>query len=332
MYVRRFSTAEGSGVEIFAPAKVNLFLEVLGKRADGYHELETLLAAVNIGDTLRFTPQKQGELQLRCEWSGGLAAWQRRRSTQLAEAGESPFGDLPTGDKNLAYRAAKLVQQRSGTTLGAQILLIKRIPSAAGLGGASSDAAATIVAANLVWNLGWSLEQMTAVAAELGSDIPFFLHGPAAVCRGRGERMERVSASRLHLVVVRPPVGLSTPRVFSHCRPVTQPRGVQALQAAYAAGRSHEIGPELFNRLEEPAQELTPWIQQLKNAFAKLQVRSCQMTGSGSSCFGICHSARHARRVAGCLRGMNVGVVYQTTTLVPIEGSKRWISPRFASS
>src|SRR5688500_1378304 len=143
MHVRRL----GPSIEVTTPAKINLFLEVLGRRSDGYHEIETVLAAVSLYDTLRFTPLPEGGVELTCR-----------------SAAAPPGDELPSGPENLAWRTAELVRQRAGITAGASIELVKRIPSAAGLGGASSDAAAALVAANLAWRLDWPREQLLELA------------------------------------------------------------------------------------------------------------------------------------------------------------------------
>ena len=211
----------GFFLELQTPAKLNLFLEVLARRPDGYHEIETLMTAVTIYDSLFFAANQDGRIELSCEWATGLAA----RATRWRAAGEpAVFDDLPQGDANLVVRALERLRARTGVRQGATVRLVKRIPAAAGLGGASSDAAAALVAANDHWRLGWSLTQLAEFAAELGSDIPFFLGGGAAVCRGRGERREAVAGlPRLDVVVVRPPEGLSTPEVYRRGQPAAEP-------------------------------------------------------------------------------------------------------------
>ena len=287
-------------VEIQAPAKINLFLEVLAKRPDGYHEIETLMARVGLFDSLSFTSTENSDIRLDCRWSLGSSR---------------DMGELPPAEKNIVTRAASLLQQRSGCKQGAAIQLVKRIPSTAGLGGASSDAAATLVAANLAWKLGWSRERLMALAAEIGSDVPFFLAGGSAVCRGRGERIEAAEPVFVHVVVVRPPVGLSTPEVYSRCVPARAPKTVGPLLESLAKGEWRMVRESLVNRLEEPASQLTPWIGRLRQEFEQAGCAIHQMSGSGSSYFGICRSRNHARRVAGRLRSRNVGLVMMLTTL-----------------
>jgi 4-diphosphocytidyl-2-C-methyl-D-erythritol kinase len=197
--------------------------------------------------------------------------------------------------------------------------LTKRIPSASGLGGASSDAAAALVAANLGWRLAWPRERLAEVAAEIGSDVPFFLTRGAAICRGRGERIEPIEPGRLYVVVVRPPVGLSTPRVYLACQPTASPVGCERVAAALRRGQVAAVARMLNNRLEESAATLTTWIGRLRQEFSRLDVLGHQMSGSGSSYFGICRHARHARRVAARLRSRGVGMVFAAATAVGLD-------------
>jgi 4-diphosphocytidyl-2-C-methyl-D-erythritol kinase len=299
MYVRKF----GECVLIDAPAKVNLSLEVLSKRRDGFHEIETLIVAVRVCDTLEFRPTAGGEILLESWWASGIVAG---KSTIL--------GDLPQGADNIVWRAVSLLRERAGITSGAEMRLIKRIPSAAGLGGASADAAVAIVAANLAWKLAWPQERLTKFAGEIGSDVPFFLGTGAAICRGRGEQIESIPTCRLHLVLVRPPVGLSTPAVYKACQPATLPQSCTPLKEALACGKVAAASGMLNNRLEEAAQKLTPWIARLRGEFSRLDVLGHQMSGSGSGYFGICRHARQARRVAARLRARKLGWVRAAIT------------------
>ena len=309
-----------------APAKVNLFLEILAKRPDGFHELETVMTAISLYDTLHFQPRANGHLSLSCHWAWGIQAKENSRKKMAARTNsyatastgqedQTPFGDLPTGEDNIVLRALRKLQVTSQTTQGAHITLIKRIPSAAGLGGASSDAAAVLLAANASWQLGFSDSRLAAIGAEIGSDVPYFLQRGAAICRGRGEQIEPIAAQPWHLVVVRPPIGLSTPKVYAQCKPAEAAQSVNPLQATLTSGNRLELPAALLNRLEPPAAALTPWIERLRQTFGQLGCVAHQMSGSGSSYFGIFRHQRQARRMAACLSGMQVGAVLQATTL-----------------
>jgi len=316
--------SSGSEVEVLAPAKLNLFLEVLARRDDGYHEIETLMIPVTIFDTLRFSATSGNQLRLTCWWSHGQRARCDSRSrifktvvTKPGDESNAPLGDIPTGADNIVFRAVELLRQRAKVDAGATMHLKKRIPSAAGLGGASSDAAAALVAANSAWQLGWPLARLQELGTELGSDIPFFFTGGAAVCRGRGERIEPANnLPQLHVVVVRPPVGLSTPQVYRACQVPAQPRRVTGLLEAAAFGQKARLASAVFNRLQQPACELSPWIDRLVNDFNRFDCLGHQMSGSGSSYFGICRSARHAGRVASRLRAVGYASVFSATSFL----------------
>jgi 4-diphosphocytidyl-2-C-methyl-D-erythritol kinase len=196
------------------------------------------------------------------------------------------------------------------------MVLVKRIPVAAGLGGASSDAAATLIAANIGWGLNWPTSELARVAADLGSDVPFFLRAGTAVCRGRGERIEPVSGlGRMSFVVVRPSDGLRTSAVYRECQPAEQPLSVSS---AVASGRKRgpaALGQTLANRLEPAAARLTPSIARLRAHFDRLDVLGHQMSGSGTSYFCLCRHARQARRVTQLLRSRHVGSVFHATSV-----------------
>jgi 4-diphosphocytidyl-2-C-methyl-D-erythritol kinase len=290
----------GTGMVVQAPAKLNLFFEVLGKRADGYHEIETLMCPVNLYDTIWFREKPDGPIGLSCGKASGF--WRPNRPW---------LTEVPEGPTNLVLRAVELLRRRAGARAGAELQLVKRIPPAAGLGGGSSDAAAALAAANAGWRLGWSRRQLSELAAELGADVPFFLADRPAVCRGRGEQVEPLTGlGELHFVIVRPPEGLSTRAVYEACRPAAQPRRAAALLDALVCGDARRSGRLLFNRLQTAAESLSPWIDRLKRKFAGMDCLGHGMSGSGSSYFGLCRHARHALRVARRLQASGVGSVF----------------------
>ncbi len=287
-------------VKVFAPAKLNLFLEVLGKRTDGFHEIETLMVPVSLCDTLAFQATPGGAIRCTCHW-------------HLARAPHNtPPRTFPQlGDDNLAVRAARLLREAAQIEQGATIELVKRVPIEAGLAGGSSDAAAALVAANIGWNLNWPVERLGEVAGQLGSDVTFFLAGGVARCTGRGEQVRLESnLAPLHFVIVQPPAGLSTAEVYRHCRPALAPCRPQALLDAWHRGNMAAVGRLLHNRLEPAAAGLSPWIARLRDEFKRLDFLGHQMTGSGSAYFGLCRHARHARRLAAALRNRGFAQVF----------------------
>lgn len=289
----------GNSWEVYAPAKLNLHLEILARRPDGFHEIETLMVPVSIYDSLRFTPRADARLLLDCRWTPGLAA-------RLG----SSLGDLPSTENNIVYRAVDLLRREAGVEQGAEIVVVKRIPSQAGLGGASSDAAAALLAANRGWRLHWSRERLAEIAGQLGSDIPFFFFEGAAMCRGRGEKIDPLGrVPPVPVVVVRPPEGLSTPAVYKACQVAKHPADAQSVVASLRAGDVTGLARSMMNRLQEPAEQLSSAVVQLREAFDRTDCLGHQMSGSGSSYFGICRSAAHARRVAAQLEAARLGLV-----------------------
>lgn len=283
-----------------APAKLNLFFEVFAKRSDGYHEIETLMCPIDLYDTLHFQEDPNGQLELRCRWVFGAGGPSGRG-----------FDDVPEGPQNLVVRAVELVRRRAGVRRGAKLRLVKRIPAAAGLGGGSSDAAAALVAANEGWQLNRSRDELAHWAAELGSDVPFFLAGGPAVCRGRGELVTpEAGLAAMNFVVVRPPEGLATAAVYGACHPAAQPETVRPLLDALRCGDWWRVGRLLRNRLQPAAELLSPWVRRLQKEFSQLDFLGHGMSGSGTSYFGLCRHARHARRCARRLEANGVGSVF----------------------
>lgn len=290
---------------VHAPAKLNLFLEVLGKRADGFHELETLMVSVNLFDTLVFTQESSTQISLRCHYSGCVS---RKATTDSASASD----EVPDGRDNLAVKAAELLKSKTGTDRGIHIELFKRIPAEAGLAGGSSDAAAVLLALNRIWQLGLSRDELQRYASEIGSDVAFFLaESPAAICQGRGEVIRPLPFSpRLHFVIVKPDSGLSTAAVFRHCHPEAKPRGASALVESLQRGDLMNTGRNLFNSLQAPAEMLNPEVQQLIHEFRRQPFVGHMMTGSGTSCFGVCRHRNEARMAAARLKALRLGRVF----------------------
>ncbi|MBM3998625.1 MAG: 4-(cytidine 5'-diphospho)-2-C-methyl-D-erythritol kinase [Planctomycetes bacterium] len=307
-------------VLIQAPAKLNLFLEILSRRDDGFHELETLMVAITIYDTVVVSPDPTGGIRLRCGWSPG------REAGRIAGVPDQDavWEAIPDGSRNLASGALDRLRVDAGLEMGARALLHKRIPSAAGLGGASSDAAAALVAAATAWNVGPDSRAVRAAAEQTGSDVAFFHRGlvqgaAAAVCRGRGERVETLeSAPRFHFVVVRPPAGLSTAEVYRHVRVPEAPRDVASARRSFESGDPNRLGRALHNRLREPAERLSPWVSRMRRLFAELDLPGHELSGSGTSYFGVCRNARHARRTATRLNAVIGGAAFAASTHFPI--------------
>lgn len=283
------------------PAKLNLFLEILAKRADGFHELETLMVSVGLYDTLSFREEASGRIRLNCFAAGSNQGAEFRSADRLPEDGD-----------NLVMKAANLLRDRTGVTRGVCIELKKRIPAAAGLAGGSSDAAATLVALDRYWDLNLPHDMLWDLASQLGSDVPFFLcRSAAAIGRGRGELIEPVRIPLgLHFVIVCPHEGLSTALVYRHCRPAREPRSADALLDALKQSRLGRAGRLFYNALQSPAEELSAGVSQLCNRISRQPVLGHMMSGSGTACFGLCESRRQARCIAARLRAARIGRVF----------------------
>ena len=297
---------------VHAPAKLNLYLEILGRRPDGFHELETVMVSIGLFDTLQFDEAPDDLIDLQCDLSPEVSN-PPGNFRQAAPA-------LSTGEDNLVVRAARLLKEVTGSRQGVRIRLSKRIPMQAGMGGGSSDAAATLAGLNRFWRLGLDSPALHALAARLGSDVNFFLDSPsAALCRGRGEQIEpRPLCRPLDLVVVKPPAGLSTADVFRAFRqnedrttaPGTAEQLLQTLQGANPAGTASL----LWNSLETPARELSGEVARTLQALALAGGRATLMTGSGTACFALCRNRAHAIAVAGRARQRNLGQVVAVRT------------------
>jgi 4-diphosphocytidyl-2-C-methyl-D-erythritol kinase len=262
-------------VVLRASAKVNLALEVLGKRGDGYHEIATVLQAVDLADRLKLETADSLSLHV-----------------------DDP--DLPTDDGNLVMRAARLLQKAAGREDGARIGLTKRIPVAAGLGGGSSDAAAALWGLSRLWKLGWPRARLRELAVELGMDVPFFLGPGRAIATGRGERLAALPGGGGYaLVLVNPKVPLSTREVYGrvpagwHAEPSGTERMVEALRTRNAG----TVGAALTNNLERVVEPVLPVIGRMKAALLAAGALGAIMSGSGPTVFGMARSLDHARQI-----------------------------------
>lgn len=302
MFVRQ----DGPNLEVLAPAKINLFLEVTGKRSDGFHELDMLMVPVALFDRLTLALAEDSDIHLSTSWALGLQS--------------QP--ELPSPEENLVYHILSMfqdvVQQLRQDRPGICVKLVKRIPMAAGLGGASSDAAAALVAANQLLDNLLSFDQLFDIAVQTGSDVPFFLYRRPARCQGRGEIVMPVSSGQsLPVVLVKPEQGLSTPAVFSRLAEYgfDDREGIAPMLAAFAAGDPSLVGARLHNRLLQPALGELPALAHVSGRLEQLDIPGYQMTGSGSTFFVICRHQTQANKLASRLRQMRLGTVLDTYTI-----------------
>lgn len=286
---------------VVAPAKVNWYLELLRKRNDGFHQIETFMSTVSLYDTISFAPRGDHELNLK-----------------VLQGCTSDAESIPLGPDNLVLRAIESVRARCAGAVAKQgfdIVLHKRIPSAAGLGGASSDAAATIKAINGLLGSPLGAGQLYELAATLGSDVPFFLRGGTAFCEGRGERISPLAAPvGQWIVIAKPPTGLSTPEVYSQVVISQRQRDASEFGLRLKTGKPSLIGDWMHNRLQPFAIPLNDEIKVIQNEFQLLQDagRCCghQLSGSGSSYFGLFSTKRLATTATVKLTGRAPGFRY----------------------
>ena len=247
--------------DIPAPAKLNLFLHITGRRPDGYHLLQSVFMLIDWCDTLHVELRTDGQIT-------------------RSDAGSESDVLLPQDD--LTVRAAKALQQACGTPLGAHIVLEKRVPSQAGMGGGSSDAASCLLALQRLWGVKLPRHELLAMALKLGADVPFFLSGGHAWVEGVGELITPITLPPADFLVVKPPQGLSTPAIFSS--PALKRDSETATIQGFAANNPAQIFRFGHNDLQPVAQELCPQIAQSIDWLSAQQLEG-RMTGSGSAVF-----------------------------------------------
>jgi len=271
------------GLTVRAPAKVNLFLEVLARRPDGYHDLESIFAELDLADTLALRATDAPDIRLTCDHEG-----------------------IPLDGRNLVVRAAELLRERCGVRRGVEMRLEKRIPAGGGLGGGSSDAAAALQGLNKLWDLGLDRTALLGCAAGLGSDVPFFLYGGTALCTGRGERVQPVpNACCLDLALVFPEWGIGTADAYRALEPDDfGSERSDRLREALAAGEMKGVADASFNRFERPVFALEPRERDLYEALGALGGATIRMSGSGSTLFALLPPGESAEALAGRARGL----------------------------
>jgi 4-diphosphocytidyl-2-C-methyl-D-erythritol kinase len=270
----------GRRLTVRARAKVNLGLEVLGRRPDGYHELVTVMSAIDLADRVALETTDTEDIELACDLAG-----------------------VPAGADNLAWRAAELLRQEARTRQGLRIRIVKAIPVAAGLGGGSVDAAAVLVGASRLWGLSLPAGRVQVLATALGMDVPFFLGAGPALASGRGERLAAVARTRsLPLVVVNPGFPLSTAEVYGRLGPADFSSGgaVRALVDALPGG-ARTVAPRLYNGLERAVAEQWPGLIEVKTALVEAGALGAVMSGSGPTVIGVAPSGAAARRIRSAL-------------------------------
>jgi 4-diphosphocytidyl-2-C-methyl-D-erythritol kinase len=263
--------AVDDGLLVRAPAKINLSLLIAGKRPDGFHELETVMAKINFYDEILIEPGRQKGIELVCKgphWA-------------------------PEGKENLVYQACELLTHNCSQKADIRITLTKKIPAGSGLGSASSDAAATLIAVNKYLNLGLDSRQLAKPAEQLGSDVPFFLNGPLAFCRGKGEKIKKLTKIFNFLVLlILPDVNVSTKKVYDNYK------HNQALYKQLSARINSHVREKKFdlvskmcaNMLEASCYSLYRELAELKARIESSGIGPLCLSGSGSALFFIMES------------------------------------------
>lgn len=279
---------------MLAPAKVNLFLRIVGVRDDGYHLLDSLMVPVSLCDEIHMTVQN-----IRHQNMNNNAAQQEQtgQTWQISVTCDEP--SIPSDETNLAYRAAALVCQEAGVSAQIAINIEKRIPSGAGLGGGSSDAAAVLNGLNAALGLHWTPERLCALGLRLGADVPFFIGCQAARVGGIGEELTPIALSLDRwLVLVVPPFGVSTPWAYRRFDELQTQGPAPMSVAAFYSGNSWPRPEQYINDLERAVMPTHPAIQAIKAALLTCRAEAALMSGSGSSVFGVFGDKNAAEQAA----------------------------------
>ena len=278
-----------------APAKLNLMLHITGRRADGYHELQTLFQFLDYGDELLLRPREDGQIRLLTELPG------------------------VDHDSNLIVRAARLLQRESGCALGADIQLTKRLPMGGGIGGGSSDAATTLVGLDHLWNTRLGEDRLAELGLNLGADVPVFVRGRAAFAEGVGERLQPVDLPEPWFLVIAPQVSVSTAEIFADPE-LTRNTPAITVRSLLAGGGHNDCQPVVEKRYPEVRNALS-----LLNKFVQ-----ARMTGTGACVFGSFPNEGEADKVRRQLpatlpsfvaRGRNVSMLHRSLERMAQEAS-----------
>ncbi len=264
-----------------APAKINLTLDTLYKRDDGYHEVSMVMTTVDLNDNLSFEKRKDRKIII-----------------------ESDHQFVPTDRRNLAYQAAQLMMRRYKIKTGVTINIDKHIPIAAGLAGGSADAAATFRGMNALYNLGADLDELAELSSELGSDIPFCVYGGTALATGRGEIIERLPRPpHAWVVLAKPSISVSTKTIYSALKPGKNKPASNVMKNAIANEDYEQIIRTLKNDLEEVTVRKYPPVRKLLSNMKESGSDGALMSGSGPTVFGIVRKERQSVHLYNAMKG-----------------------------
>ncbi|WLD93458.1 4-(cytidine 5'-diphospho)-2-C-methyl-D-erythritol kinase [Alkalihalobacillus sp. AL-G] len=267
---------------IKAPAKINLTLDVLHKREDGYHEVEMIMTTIDLADRIELTTLKEDLISI-----------------------ESSGGFVPSDSRNLAYQAADLLRNKFGRKDGIHIFIDKQIPVSAGLAGGSSDAAATLKGLNQLWHLNLTTKELADIGAEIGSDVSFCVYGGTALAKGRGEIIRQIPAPPpCWIVLAKPTLGVSTADVYRQLNldGVAHPQ-TEIMINAIEQKDYNLISNTLGNVLESVTLQQYPEVNHIKEQMDRLGADGVLMSGSGPTVFGLTLHESRAQRIYNGLRG-----------------------------
>lgn len=272
-----------------APAKINLYLEIINKRQDGYHNIESIMHTISLFDILELTEIQEDKIELICKNC-----------------------NLPSNDKkNLVYKAVMKFKERYNINKGIKIKLTKNIPMGAGLGGGSSDAAATLLALNKIWNINDNIKHLEILGAELGADVPFFITGGTAKISGIGDIVEKIDSDlNYDFILVKPNFGVSTVYAYSKIKfPLTNPQKITTIINNVVKNTlDFDVAKVLFfNRFEEFVFSEYPEIKQIKKTLNELGCVSL-MSGSGATVFGLVKDSNKINCIVDELKKYNWNV------------------------
>lgn len=270
-------------LSIKAPAKINLTLDVLHKRDDGYHEVEMVMTTIDLADRIELTLLSEAHIKIDCSASF-----------------------VPADDRNLAYQAAKLLQERYEVKQGVSLSIDKQIPVAAGLAGGSSNAAATIKGLNQLWSLGLTLEEMASLGTELGSDVAFCVYGGTALATGRGEIITRLpTPPPFWVILAKPPMGVSTANIYGKLSvaDIKEHPDTQRMIRAISERNFSEIASSLGNVLEIVTLREHPEVLHIKEQMRRFGADGVLMSGSGPTVYAITQKESRVQRIYNALKG-----------------------------
>ncbi|MFA9559781.1 4-(cytidine 5'-diphospho)-2-C-methyl-D-erythritol kinase [Evansella sp. AB-rgal1] len=267
---------------IKAPAKINLTLDVVRKREDGYHDVEMVMTTVDLADRIQLTTIDSDRISI-----------------------DVSHGFVPNNENNLAYQAANVLKSRLGINKGISIVIDKQIPVSAGLAGGSTDAAAVLRGLNEMWGLGLSMSELAEIGLEIGSDVPFCVHGGTALATGRGEKLEFLPPPPpCWVILVKPPIGVSTRDIYQRLKvnQLIHP-DTNGMIKAIEEQNFEDICSKLENVMEKATFELHPSVKNIKKRITQYGADGVVMSGSGPTIFALTQNDYRAHRLYNSLKG-----------------------------